>query len=142
MQRKFKSILLTCSTLFFTNLPLYVLVQQQLCNCTTCFHQQNLFRFDLRAFRWTQVMIFAIEEINKDPALLPNISLGYRILDSCASPTNTLRAALTLASRPEEIELTSPCPPAISALIAESGSSQSLAVAGTLGPFQVPIVRK
>ncbi|XP_070762575.1 extracellular calcium-sensing receptor-like [Enoplosus armatus] len=96
--------------------------------------------FDLRAFRWTQVMIFAIEEINKDPALLPNVSLGYRILNSCASPTNTLRAALTLASRPEEIELTSPCPPAISALIAESGSSQSLAVAGALGPFQVPIV--
>ncbi|XP_076591340.1 extracellular calcium-sensing receptor-like [Chaetodon auriga] len=96
--------------------------------------------FDLRPFRWTQVMIFAIEEINKDSVLLPNISLGYRILNSCASPTNTLRAALTLASRPEETELTSPCPPAISAVIAESGSSQSLAVAGALGPFQVPIV--
>ncbi|AWO98883.1 putative extracellular calcium-sensing receptor-like isoform 2 [Scophthalmus maximus] len=96
--------------------------------------------FDLRAFRWTQVMIFAIEEINKESTLLPNITLGYRILNSCASPTNTLRAALTLASGPEEIKSTSTCPPAISALIAESGSSQSLAVAGTLGPFQVPIV--
>lgn len=84
-------------------------------------------------------MIFAIEEINNDPAFLPNISLGYRILNSCASPTNTLRAALTLASGPER-ELNNPCPPAISALIAESGSSQSLAVAGTLGPFQVPVV--
>ncbi|XP_026230623.1 LOW QUALITY PROTEIN: extracellular calcium-sensing receptor-like [Anabas testudineus] len=97
-------------------------------------------RLDLRAFRWTQVMIFSIEEINKDPALLPNISLGYRILNSCASPTNTLRAALTLASGLEEISSTSPCPPAISALIAESGSSQSIAVAGALGPFQLPIV--
>ncbi|XP_078102117.1 extracellular calcium-sensing receptor isoform X2 [Sander vitreus] len=96
--------------------------------------------FDLRAFRWTQMMIFAIEEINKDPALLSNISLGYRILNSCASPTNTIRAALTLASGPEKMELNSPCPPAISALIAESGSSQSIAVAGTLGPFGVPIV--
>lgn len=86
-------------------------------------------------------MIFAIEEINKQSTLLPNITLGYRILNSCASPTNTLRAALTLASGPEEIKSTSTCPPAISALIAESGSSQSLAVAGTLGPFQVPIVR-
>uniref|UniRef100_A0A3Q3MGU6 Olfactory receptor C family, n1 n=1 Tax=Mastacembelus armatus TaxID=205130 RepID=A0A3Q3MGU6_9TELE len=96
--------------------------------------------FDLRVFQWTQVMIFSIEEINKDPALLPNISLGYKILDSCASPTITLRAALTLAGRPEETESTLPCPPAISALIAESGSSQSLVVAGMLGPFQVPIV--
>lgn len=87
------------------------------------------------------MMIFAIEEINKESALLPNISLGYRILNSCASPTNTLRAALTLASGSEDIKSTSPCPPAISALIAESGSSQSLAVAGAFGPFQVPIVR-
>ena len=86
-------------------------------------------------------MRFAIEEINNDPAVLPNISLGYKILNSCASPTNAVRAALTLASRPEEIDLDSPCPPAISALIAEGGSSQSLAVAGALGPFHVPIVR-
>ncbi|XP_034556197.1 extracellular calcium-sensing receptor-like [Notolabrus celidotus] len=96
--------------------------------------------FKLQPFRWTQVMIFAMEEINKDPALLPNISLGYRILDSCASPSNALRAALTLVSRPEETESTSPCNPAISALIAESGSTQSLIVAGALGPFQVPMV--
>lgn len=86
-------------------------------------------------------MRFAIEEINKDSTLLPNISLGYRILDSCASPTNALRAALTLASGSVETEPDSSCPPAISAVIAESGSSQSLAVAGILGPFQVPIVR-
>ncbi|XP_067364227.1 extracellular calcium-sensing receptor-like [Channa argus] len=96
--------------------------------------------FDLRAFRWTQVMIFSVEEINKDPALLPNISLGYRILNSCASPRSALRAALALASGLEDMGSTSPCPPAITALIAESGSSQSIAVAGTLGPFQLPIV--
>uniref|UniRef100_A0A3B4H667 Extracellular calcium-sensing receptor-like n=1 Tax=Pundamilia nyererei TaxID=303518 RepID=A0A3B4H667_9CICH len=96
--------------------------------------------FDLRVFRWTQAMIFAIEEINNDPALLPNISLGYSILNSCASPTNALRAALTLASGAEEVDVSSHCPPAISALIAESGSSQSIAVAGILGPFHMPII--
>lgn len=98
------------------------------------------FRFDLRAFRWTQAMMFAVAEINNDPAFLPNISLGYRILNSCSSPTNTLRAALTLASRPQGLKATV-CSPTISSVIAEAGSSQSLAVAGTLGPFQVPIVR-
>uniref|UniRef100_A0A3Q1IYW3 Olfactory receptor C family, n1 n=1 Tax=Anabas testudineus TaxID=64144 RepID=A0A3Q1IYW3_ANATE len=119
-----------CSSVILHTISIYTPLKKNFSNS----------RLDLRAFRWTQVMIFSIEEINKDPALLPNISLGYRILNSCASPTNTLRAALTLASGLEEISSTSPCPPAISALIAESGSSQSIAVAGALGPFQLPIL--
>ncbi len=99
-----------------------------------------LYRFDLRAFRWTQVMMFAIDEINQDEGLLPNISLGYKIMDSCASPTNVLRAAFTLASEQKEEESTTQCNLPLTALVAESGSSQSLAVAGTLGPFRVPMV--
>ncbi|XP_072551907.1 extracellular calcium-sensing receptor-like [Salminus brasiliensis] len=95
--------------------------------------------FDLRSFRWTRIMMFAIDEINRDDRLLPNISLGYRILDSCASPSNVLRAALTLVSGSEEKE--SQChPPPITALVAESGSTQSLVVAEALGPFRVPMV--
>ncbi|KAL2095675.1 hypothetical protein ACEWY4_007823 [Coilia grayii] len=96
--------------------------------------------FDMRAFRWTQVMIFAINEINSDSTLLPNISLGYRIFDSCASPTNTLRAALMLLSDPNGDNSTVQCQPPVSALIAESGSSQSMALAGTFGPFNLPMV--
>ncbi|XP_072551957.1 extracellular calcium-sensing receptor-like [Salminus brasiliensis] len=95
--------------------------------------------FDLRSFRWTKTMMFAIDEINEDDRLLPNISLGYRIVDSCASPTNVLRATLSLVSGSEEKE--SQChPPPITALVAESGSTQSLVVAETFGPFRVPMV--
>ncbi|KAF7643214.1 hypothetical protein LDENG_00243360, partial [Lucifuga dentata] len=83
-------------------------------------------------------MMFAIEEINRDSTVLPNISLGYRILNSCSSPT-ALRAALRLANVKEETESTK-CSPPISALIADAGSSQSIAVAGILGPFHVPVV--
>uniref|UniRef100_A0A3P8VVZ5 Olfactory receptor C family, n1 n=1 Tax=Cynoglossus semilaevis TaxID=244447 RepID=A0A3P8VVZ5_CYNSE len=109
-------------------------------NLKTLFFTKNNFspRFDLRAFRWTQMMIFAIEEINKDPTILLNVTLGYRILDSCSSPTNTLRAALTLVGGQEENNST--CFPAVSAIVAEAGSSQSIAVASTVGPFQVPVV--
>uniref|UniRef100_A0A3Q4GEF4 Olfactory receptor C family, n1 n=1 Tax=Neolamprologus brichardi TaxID=32507 RepID=A0A3Q4GEF4_NEOBR len=91
-------------------------------------HVKQKLGYFMTFYRWTQAMIFAIEEINNDPALLPNISLGYSILNSCASPTNALRAALTLASGAEEVDVSSHCPPAISALIAESGSSQSIAI--------------
>ncbi|XP_051512774.1 extracellular calcium-sensing receptor [Myxocyprinus asiaticus] len=96
--------------------------------------------FDLRAFRWIQVMMFAIDEINQDEFLLPNISLGYKIMDSCASPTNALHAALTLASEQKGDDSTTQCHLPLTALVAESGSSQSLAVAGMLGPFRVPMV--
>ncbi|XP_047678765.1 extracellular calcium-sensing receptor-like [Tachysurus fulvidraco] len=97
--------------------------------------------FDLRAFRWTRTMMFAIEEINQDEKLLPNVTLGYKILDSCASPINVLQAALTLVSMSEENNSSSQCyPPPLSAVVAESGSTQSLVVAGTVGPFRVPVV--
>lgn len=86
-------------------------------------------------------MMFAIDEINRDEFLLPNVSLGYKIMDSCASPTNVLRAALTLVSEQEKEESTTECHLPLTALVAESGSSQSLAVAGTLGPFKVPMVK-
>lgn len=85
--------------------------------------------------------MFALDEINRDEFLLPNISLGYKIMDSCASPTNVLRAALMLLSEQEEEKSTTQCHLPLTALVAESGSSQSLAVAGTLGPFRVPMVK-
>nr|XP_023663954.1 extracellular calcium-sensing receptor-like [Paramormyrops kingsleyae] len=97
--------------------------------------------FDLRAFRWTQMMMFAIDEINNSNTLLPNVSLGYQIYDSCASPTRTLQATLTLLDgQKKEEEAPQACYPPLSAVIAESGSSQSIAVAGLLGPFHVPMV--
>uniref|UniRef100_A0A3P9AZL4 Olfactory receptor C family, n1 n=1 Tax=Maylandia zebra TaxID=106582 RepID=A0A3P9AZL4_9CICH len=119
---------------------IFPILIKQILSTSTFDKEPPKVQFDLRIYRWTQAMIFAIEEINNDPALLPNISLGYRILNSCASPTNALRAALTLASGAEEVDVSSHCPPAISALIAESGSSQSIAVAGILGPFHMPII--
>uniref|UniRef100_A0A3Q3JD68 G-protein coupled receptors family 3 profile domain-containing protein n=1 Tax=Monopterus albus TaxID=43700 RepID=A0A3Q3JD68_MONAL len=43
------------------------------------------------------LMIFAINEINKNPEILPNIKLGYKIYNNCGT-MDILRAALALVS--------------------------------------------
>ncbi|XP_069053792.1 extracellular calcium-sensing receptor-like [Lepisosteus oculatus] len=93
-------------------------------------------RFDLRAFQWVQMMVFAVEEINMNNKLLPNITLGYRILDNCASPAETARAGLLLANKPEEGEYVSSCPSPITAFI----TSNSLNIARAIGGFGIPLV--
>ncbi|XP_072110580.1 extracellular calcium-sensing receptor-like [Mobula birostris] len=87
-------------------------------------------------------MIFAIEEINRSPVLLPNITLGYRIYDSCNLPHFSVKAAFELFNGQDAAYTQQSCPPRspVPAIVAESGSSQSLAVAASIGPFRVPVV--
>lgn len=92
-------------------------------------------------------MIFAIEEINRVGALLPNFTLGYKIYDSCSTPHQALKAAMELMGGEEsgsefEGETLSPdaCHGAVPVVIGDGGSTQSLVVARFLGVFQVPQV--
>ncbi|XP_039865405.1 extracellular calcium-sensing receptor-like [Simochromis diagramma] len=47
-------------------------------------------------------MAFAIEEINKNLNLLPNVTLGYSLYDNCGALVVALSGALSLASGQEE----------------------------------------
>uniref|UniRef100_A0A3Q2FJK0 Olfactory receptor C family, h1 n=1 Tax=Cyprinodon variegatus TaxID=28743 RepID=A0A3Q2FJK0_CYPVA len=58
-------------------------------------------RINLREFRFAQTMIFAIEEINNRSSLLPNVSVGYKIFDSCASTLPTTRVGMGLINGEE-----------------------------------------
>ncbi|KAM9329447.1 vomeronasal type-2 receptor 26-like [Gastrophryne carolinensis] len=50
---------------------------------------------------WT--FIYAIEEINKNPNILPNVTLGYHVHDSCKSVNKAIRSVLQILSGPRDI---------------------------------------
>ncbi|XP_053356676.1 extracellular calcium-sensing receptor-like [Clarias gariepinus] len=96
--------------------------------------------FNFRTFRWMQTMIFAIEKINRDSRLLPNITLGYKIYDSCSSPLHALHTAMELMGGREEESGNTNCHDRVPIVIGDGGSTLSLVVAHFLGVFQLPQV--
>uniref|UniRef100_A0A8D0CFJ6 Olfactory receptor C family, w1 n=1 Tax=Scleropages formosus TaxID=113540 RepID=A0A8D0CFJ6_SCLFO len=77
--------------------------------------------FNLRVFRWAQAMVFFIEKINKDSSLLPDVTLGYRLYDTCGTVGSCGSLSIPL-------------------IIGDSGSTLSMAISRTLNLFKVPLV--
>ena len=86
-------------------------------------------------------MIFAIDEINKNPDMLPNVKLGYKIYDKCGT-MDILRAALALASGLKRKLSDENCTESeiVQAILGHSGSRPSIAFAPVVGRFHIPVV--
>ncbi|KAK1785362.1 hypothetical protein P4O66_018745 [Electrophorus voltai] len=97
---------------------------------------------NLRAYRWLLTMIFTVEEINRDPALLPNLTLGYLAADSCLAEGSTLSAALAMVTGQEEAVTGEQCTraPSVPVIIGDARSAASIVLADTLGVFGIPLV--
>uniref|UniRef100_H2ZS83 G-protein coupled receptors family 3 profile domain-containing protein n=1 Tax=Latimeria chalumnae TaxID=7897 RepID=H2ZS83_LATCH len=96
--------------------------------------------FRFRSYRWVQTIIFAINEINQTPNLLPNVTLGFRIFDSCNMVAKALKGTLWMTTEHKETipnyscNLHSP----LTAVIGESSSWLSIQVARLLGIYKYP----
>uniref|UniRef100_A0A8B9NEB1 Receptor ligand binding region domain-containing protein n=1 Tax=Accipiter nisus TaxID=211598 RepID=A0A8B9NEB1_9AVES len=95
-----------------------------------------------------EAMLFALDRINNDPDLLPNITLGARILDTCSRDTHALEQSLTFVQAliekdSTEVRCVNGGPPIITkpervvGVIGASGSSVSIMVANILRLFKV-----
>ncbi|OBS58118.1 hypothetical protein A6R68_10778 [Neotoma lepida] len=95
-----------------------------------------------------EAMLFALDRINNDPDLLPNITLGARILDTCSRDTHALEQSLTFVQAliekdGTEVRCGSGGPPIITkpervvGVIGASGSSVSIMVANILRLFKL-----
>ncbi|XP_067363816.1 extracellular calcium-sensing receptor-like [Channa argus] len=99
--------------------------------------------FDVLGFRQAQTMAFAIDEINRNTKLLPNVTLGYSLYDNCLQLGIGFRAALSLVSGQEEqVVLDETCvgtPPVIG-IVGDSSSTRCIAISSVLGLYRVPMV--
>ncbi|XP_053137033.1 taste receptor type 1 member 1 isoform X1 [Hemicordylus capensis] len=99
----------------------------------------------LHGYHLVQAMRFAVEEINNASNLLPGLTLGYEIYDTC-SLSSTIYATLSLLAQGKgrrhlavAANYTSYLPTAV-AVIGPDASENALTTAGLLGLFQVPEV--
>ncbi|ROL42294.1 Extracellular calcium-sensing receptor [Anabarilius grahami] len=99
---------------------------------------------NLREFKFLQTLIFAIEEINNSTQLLPGVSLGYKIYDSCGSIAQAIFSGMALMNGYEETLSDTSCsrPPAVHAIVGESNSSPTVGLASVVGPFNLPVLVK
>ncbi|XP_019720409.1 vomeronasal type-2 receptor 1 [Hippocampus comes] len=95
-----------------------------------------------RTFRWTQTMLFAINEINNMKELLPNTDLGYVIYDSCFTISKAVEGTLTYLTGQDEAVPNYRCGTGapLAALVGAGGSDLSIATARILGLYHFPQV--
>ncbi|XP_029435592.1 extracellular calcium-sensing receptor-like [Rhinatrema bivittatum] len=93
-----------------------------------------------KAYGWVQAMVFSINEINRDQTLLPNISLGFQIYDTCYSFTRSLEGTAWMLTGQERHVLNYCCQSqsSLAAIIGECTSTSSISMARVLGLYRLP----
>nr|XP_046149660.1 extracellular calcium-sensing receptor-like isoform X2 [Oncorhynchus gorbuscha] len=96
---------------------------------------------NFREFQFAQTLIFAIEEINRNPAILPNHTLGYNIYNACGYD-NILKSGLALASGQERFIDEGNCTKTdmAQAVIGHSASTPTIGLARIIGRFRIPVI--
>ncbi|XP_069053595.1 extracellular calcium-sensing receptor-like [Lepisosteus oculatus] len=93
--------------------------------------------------QYAQTMIFSIEEINNSTDLLPDVSLGYKIYDSCSSMSKVVQASLELMNGYEIGFLSNQsCTKTsnVQAIVGHSGSQSTIILSRMVGPFHIPVI--
>ncbi|OCT90632.1 hypothetical protein XELAEV_18019249mg [Xenopus laevis] len=97
-------------------------------------------RFLLETYQQFQAMRFALDEINKSLTLLPNITLGFYVYDSCAHLRKELEGTLWMLTGMNKTIPNYCCQkwPRLAAVLGHSISTYSILMAHILGLYRYP----
>ncbi|XP_064158388.1 vomeronasal type-2 receptor 1-like [Anguilla rostrata] len=98
---------------------------------------------NFRNVRFARTMVFSIKEINNSSELLPGVTLGYQIHDSCASVPVAVKVAFQLVNGIEPVFFPNQfCSKSatVHAVVGDSNSTPTIAMSRVLGPFGIPQV--
>ncbi|XP_003428976.2 vomeronasal type-2 receptor 1-like [Ornithorhynchus anatinus] len=98
--------------------------------------------FNFRGYRWTKAMIHTIREINERKDILPNITLGYQIFDTCFTISKSVEGTLSFLTGQNETKPNFRCSAGapLAGIVGAGGSSLSVATARILGLYYFPQV--
>uniref|UniRef100_F6QQ52 G-protein coupled receptors family 3 profile domain-containing protein n=2 Tax=Xenopus tropicalis TaxID=8364 RepID=F6QQ52_XENTR len=99
-----------------------------------------LHRFATEYYQSLQALIFAVEEINVDPELLPNVTLGYQVYDTCFTLQKAAEVTLSVLSGGKEIAPNYHClkRAPLAGIIGDSWTTTSILMAQILGLYRYP----
>lgn len=99
------------------------------------------------ALQRLEAMAFAVNEINKNPRILPNVTLGIKIIDDCSKDTTALAQSLHFIEEDHTTipaNCTSPEPQLASidvvGIIGSESSKNTVQMAGLMSLYNIPMV--
>eukprot|EP00079_Xenopus_tropicalis_P023377 XP_012815742.1 PREDICTED: extracellular calcium-sensing receptor-like [Xenopus tropicalis] len=97
-----------------------------------------MFRIEL--YQHFQALSFAVEEINRNPTILPNRTLGFYVYNTCADLQREMRGTFSILTGQSQAIPNYCCRkyPPLAAIIGLSKSSYSILMAHVLGLYKLP----
>ncbi|XP_069072147.1 extracellular calcium-sensing receptor-like [Pleurodeles waltl] len=121
-------------------IPMHINWQQPIYHYTEPLQRQPCPAFSVLSYGWVQALIFALSEINANQSILPNVTLGFLVYDTCLMLEHSLQSTLQMLTGQETPILNYQCGhgPALSAIFGDTMSTDSIAVARLLGLYRQP----
>ncbi|XP_018107081.1 vomeronasal type-2 receptor 26 [Xenopus laevis] len=96
--------------------------------------------FGSESYQGMQALMFAVQEINKNPELLPNTTLGFQIFDTCTAMRRATQGMFWMLSGRQELSPNYHCnrESRLAGIIGDPGSTKAILMAQILGLYHCP----